>query len=53
MENMKAIELPDSKEKKYTTAKEGDMLRIISLKDFSDVKKGDKGGLIKTEDNLS
>lgn len=26
-------------EKKYRTEKEGNMLRIIALKDFSDVKK--------------
>ena len=26
-------------EKNYRTEKEGDMLRIIALKDFSDVKK--------------
>jgi carbonic anhydrase/acetyltransferase-like protein (isoleucine patch superfamily) len=40
-------------EKKYKTEPEGDMLRIIALKDFSDVKKGDKGGLIAAERNLS
>ena len=40
-------------EKKYRTEPEDDMLRIIALKDFSDVKKGDKGGLIAREDNLS
>ena len=41
-------------EKKYETKKEGNMLRIIALKDFSDVKKGDEGGLIeKAERNLS
>ena len=40
-------------EKKYKTEPEGDMLRIIALKDFSDVKVGDKGGLIEKEENLS
>ena len=40
-------------EKKYRTEPEGDMLRIIALKDFSDVKKGDFGGLIAAERNLS
>ena len=29
------------------------MLRIIALKDFSDVKKGEEGGLIEKEENLS
>ena len=29
------------------------MLRIIALKDFSDVKKGQLGGLIEKEENLS
>ena len=40
-------------ENKYRTEKEGNMLRIIALKDFSDVKKGDWGGLIEKESNLS
>ena len=41
-------------EKKYKTEKEGSKwLRIIALKDFSDVKKGDRGGLIRDEFNLS
>ena len=40
--------------KKYRTEEEKDgLLRIIALKDFSDVKKGDKGGLIRDEINLS
>jgi len=39
--------------KKYKTEKEGNMLRIIALKDFYNVKKGDKGGLIEKETNLS
>jgi len=42
-------------EKKYTTKKDPKtkLLRITALKDFSDVKKGDKGGLIEKEENLS
>ena len=40
-------------EKKYKTVPEGDMLRIIALKDFIEVRKGDKGGLIEKESNLS
>ncbi len=40
-------------EKKYKTVPEGNMLRIIALKNFSDVKRGDRGGLIKKEENLS
>ena len=39
--------------KKYKTEKEGYMLRIIALRDFSNVKKGDVGGLIEKESNLS
>ena len=41
--------------KKYKTEKDPGtgLLRIIALKDFSDVKKGDRGGLIKSEYNLS
>jgi NDP-sugar pyrophosphorylase family protein len=41
-------------EKKYKTESDpSGLLRIIALKDFSDVKKGDKGGLIQNEANLS
>ena len=41
-------------EKKYRTELMlSGLLRIIALKDFSDVKKGDIGGLIESEDNLS
>jgi len=40
-------------EKKYRTEKEGSMLRIIALKNFFGVKKGDIGGLIEKEENLS
>ena len=41
-------------EKKYRTELMlSGLLRIIALRDFSDVKKGDTGGLIDNEDNLS
>ena len=39
--------------KKYEMIKEGNFYRIKALKDFSDVKKGDLGGLIEKESNLS
>ena len=41
--------------KKYKLVKEeeGTLFRIIALRDFSDVKKGERGGLIQSEDNLS
>ena len=41
--------------KKYRTEKDSEtgLLRIIALKDFSNVQKGDKGGLIEKEENLS
>ena len=42
-------------EEKYKTEKDPEtgLLRIIALKDFSNVKKGDKGGWIESEENLS
>ena len=40
-------------EKKYKTKKEGNMLRIIALKDFAEFEKGQLGGLIEKEENLS
>ena len=46
-------------EKKYKLTKETisvngkTLYRIEALKDFSDVKKGDKGGFVENEDNLS
>ena len=40
-------------ERKYKTEPECGMLRIVALKDFSNVKKGDRGGLIEKEENLS
>ena len=40
-------------EKKYKTKKEGSMLRIIALKDFAEFEKGQLGGLIEKEENLS
>ena len=41
--------------KKYKTKldPETGLLRITALKDFSNVKKGDRGGLIEKEENLS
>ena len=38
---------------KYELIKEEDFYRIKALKDFGDVKKGDIGGLIEAEKNLS
>ena len=39
---------------KETISVDGKTLyRIEALKDFSDVKKGDKGGFVENEDNLS
>ena len=29
------------------------LYRIEALKDFADIKKGDKGGFVESEDNLS
>lgn len=40
-------------EKKYKMIPEGNMFRIEALRNFGDVKKGDKGGLIENEGNLS
>jgi NDP-sugar pyrophosphorylase family protein len=37
---------------KYETIKEGQLLRIVALKDFADVNAGDTGGLIESESNL-
>jgi hypothetical protein len=39
--------------KKYLTTKEGDYYRIVALRNFGNVTKGDKGGLIQNETNLS
>lgn len=38
---------------KFETKKEGDFLRIFALKNFGNVVKGDKGGLVEREGNLS
>ena len=38
---------------KYDLIQEGKLFRIISLKDFNGVKKGELGGLIEKESNLS
>ena len=39
--------------KKYEMIKEESMYRIIALRDFGNVKEGEKGGLIEKEANLS
>ena len=39
--------------KKYELVQEGNLYRIIALRDFSNVEKGEKGGLVQFEDNLS
>ena len=38
---------------KYKTEVEGGMLRIIAVKDFANVKAGDRGGRIEKDANLS
>ena len=38
---------------KYKLVKEGDLFRIIALRDFGNIQKGDRGGLIEKESNLS
>ena len=38
--------------KKYDLIREKSLFRIVALKDFSNVKKGDLGGLIEKEGNL-
>ena len=39
--------------KKYDLIREGKLFRIIALKDFGFIKKGELGGLIEKESNLS
>lgn len=39
--------------KKYSMKKEGSLFRIRALRNFGDVKKGDLGGLVENERNLS
>ena len=39
--------------KKYEMIKEGELFRIVALRDFGNVSQGDKGGLIAKENNLS
>ena len=39
--------------KKYDLIREGNLFRIIALKDFGFIKKGELGGLIEKESNLS
>ena len=41
------------KNTKYKMIKEGDFFRIKALKSFSTIKKGDLGGLIQKQSNLS
>jgi len=43
----------DFENDKYGAVKEGRLYRIYAKKSFSNVKKGDKGGLIEKESNLS
>lgn len=38
--------------KKYDLIREGNLFRIIALKDFSNVKKGDLGGVVENRNNL-
>jgi hypothetical protein len=38
---------------KFKTVPEGNRLRIVALKNFGDIKKGQSGGLIEKEENLS
>ena len=38
---------------KYKLEPEGRFYRLIALRDFGDVKAGDKGGLVSGEHNLS
>jgi hypothetical protein len=38
---------------KYELIEECGLLRLMSLKDFANVKKGDKGGLVSCDKNLS
>ena len=51
---MARINYPKEK-KKYRTEKDPKtgLLRVIALKDFSDIKQGQQGGLIEKEENLS
>ena len=55
MKRLSVILKKMTKKKKDKTVldPETGLLRIIALKNFSDVKKGDFGGLIEKEDNLS
>ena len=38
---------------KYSLVAEGNLFRLVAEKDFSDVKKGDLGGLVSGPNNLS
>ena len=37
----------------FTTPNKRPLFRVVALRDFLDVKKGDKGGLVESESNLS
>ena len=48
------LDFAENKGKKYILyRKEGDLWRIRACKDFGDVKKGDMGGFVESEENLS
>lgn len=49
MEDKKYELVPETVKEFYSKP----MYRIRALKDFSDVKKGDLGGYVESEDNLS
>ena len=49
METDKKFKLTDE----FITLDNRKLYRIEALKDFSDVKKGEKGGFVESEDNLS
>ena len=40
-------------DKKYELIPDGSLFRLRALRDFGDVKKGDIGGLVESEENLS
>ena len=52
-EDSKKYELTDETKLKIAKGKEHKLHRIKALKDFNDVKKGDLGGFIEKESNLS
>ncbi len=46
----KVVKSKKNMDKKYEINSEG---RVVALKDFGDVKKGDVGGFVQSERNLS